>query len=97
MGPEIQMTMVERRYITRGICDSTRNWLLLVDMSCAMLDRKVVEERIQREYGNERLEKDGMDTRREYTIVVRRIIRMIRSHINPPEPKGVHPLVNKSK
>ena len=97
MGPEIQMTMVERRYITRGICDSTRNWLLLVDMSCAVLDRKVVEDRIQREYGNERMEKDGMDISIKYTIVVKRIIQKIRSHINPPEPKGVHPLVNTSK
>ena len=97
MGPEIQLTTVERRYIMRGICNSTRNWLLLVDMSYAVLDRKVVEDRIQREYGNERFEKDGMDTRRKYTIVVKRIIQKIRSHINPPEPKGVHPLVNKSK
>ena len=93
MGPEIQLTTVDRRYIMRGICNSTRNWLLLVDMSCAMLDRKVVEDRIQREYGNERTEKDGMDISIKYTIVVKRIIQKIRSHINPPEPKGVHPLV----
>ena len=93
MGPEIQLTMVARRYIMRGIYNSTRNWLLLVDMSCAMLDRKVVEDRIQREYGNERMEKDGMDISIEYTRVVKRIIQKIRSHINPPEPKGVHPLV----
>ena len=83
MGPEIQMTMMDRRYITRGICDSTRNWLLLVGMSCAMLDRKVVEERIQRKYGNERMEKDGMDKNIEYTRVVIRIIQKSRSHIKP--------------
>ena len=97
MGPEIQLTMMDREYITRDTCDSTRNWLLLVGMSGAMFDRKVVEERIQRKYGNERIEKDGMDKNIEYTRVVIRIIQKIRSHINPPEPKGVHPLVNKSK
>ena len=61
MGPEIQLTMVARLYIMRSIYDSTRSWLLLVDMSCAMLDKNVVEDRKKREYGSEKTEKDGMD------------------------------------
>ena len=57
MGPEIQLTMVARLYIMRSIYDSTRSWLLLVDMSCAMLDKNVVEDRKKREYGSEQGQK----------------------------------------
>ena len=77
MGPKIQLTMVARRYIMRGIYNSTRSWLLLVDMSCAMLDKNVVEDRKKREYGSEKTEKDGMDKSTEYTGVVKGLFRRL--------------------
>ena len=77
MGPEIQLTMVARMYIMRGIYNSTRSWLLLVDMSRAMLDKNVVEERKKREYGSERTEKERMDKSTKYIRVVKGLFRRL--------------------
>ena len=39
MGPEKQLTTVVGMYIMREIYNSTRRLLLLVNMSCAVLDK----------------------------------------------------------
>ena len=57
MGPEIQLTMVARLYIMRSIYDSTRRLLLLVDMSCAMLDEMWQKIGIRERMGMTRQEK----------------------------------------
>ena len=85
MGPEKQLTMVRRMYIMREIYNSTRRLLLLVNMSCAVLDKMWQRERIRDRMGETEDRKQERKDKKKYIL---ELLKDIHKDQKPYEPAG---------